>query len=472
MSLTKHPAGSLRELWSIAFPLMISSLSVLTMMFIDRYMLAQYSTVAHNAAVNATTFGWSFIYGWMVLGGITEVFVAQYNGAKEHKKIGEPVWQMIWLSIASIIFFLPMALWGSQLMYDNVLPESAIAQNYFKWMMYFGPSYPCYGALCGFFVGRGKTASITVLAVAANFLNAGLDYILIFGIEGWIPSYGPTGAAIATSGSAVFQTIVLLGLFLSRKNRESFGTGIYVFKPAALGQCIKIGLPGAVFVGVEILGFASYYAMMTSVGELYITVAGICQNVVILLYFFSEGVSKAATTVAGNLIGSRQSVLIPKVFIAGCKMHLAFVLAMIVLFYVFAQDLSRGFLPYFSEERLAVILPTLTFGLFCMIVHMFFEGIRLLLAGLLTAAGRTFFLLYAGSLSVWVFFVLPVYLVIVRGHGPIEAASVLCIFYSVAASLLYFWRFRREPWVDISLVATPSEWIATDEPSLIDSKGT
>src|ERR1700733_10256390 len=96
MALTKYPSGSFRELVSIAFPLMLSSFSVLTMVFADRWLLAHYSMEAHNAAVTATTTGWAFIFGWIVLGNITEVFVAQYNGAGLSKRLGEPVWQMLW----------------------------------------------------------------------------------------------------------------------------------------------------------------------------------------------------------------------------------------------------------------------------------------------------------------------------------------------------------------------------------------
>ncbi len=101
MTLTRHEPGSLRELWSISLPLMVSALSVMTMVFVDRLMVAHYSTVALNAVVNASTFGWAFVFAWMVLASISEVFVAQYNGAGAKEKIGESVWQMIWLSLLS-----------------------------------------------------------------------------------------------------------------------------------------------------------------------------------------------------------------------------------------------------------------------------------------------------------------------------------------------------------------------------------
>jgi len=110
MSLTQHTPGSLRELWTISFPLMISLLAMTLMLFVDRWFLAHYSQEAFNAAVIATTLGWTFVISSMVLTSIAEVFVAQYNGAGFYHRLAEPVWQMIWLSLGLIFLFVPLAL--------------------------------------------------------------------------------------------------------------------------------------------------------------------------------------------------------------------------------------------------------------------------------------------------------------------------------------------------------------------------
>lgn len=450
MTLTRYPPASFPELWSLAFPLMISSLSVMLMVFVDRILLAHYSTEAMNAAVNASTFGWAMMASWMVLAGISEVFVAQYNGAGFREKIGEPVWQMIWVSLLSIAFFIPMAIWGGKLFYYDAIPEHQIAREYFKWMMFFGPAYPFYSALCGFFVGRGKTVLITVLAICANFVNGLLDWLLIFGWKDIIPSLGPTGAAIATSGSLIFQVAVLFYFFLKKKNRTDFGTGRYAIHLPALSQCLKIGFPGALFVGLEIFGFAVYFWLMTKVGESYITIAGICQSVVILFYFFADGVNKAATAVAGNLLGSKRTDLMNNVFSAGLKMHVLFFFFLLCLFYFFSDDLVMQFLPDASEEKIANINNSLSLGLLCMVFYMFFEGVRLLLIGILTAAGDTLFLSIAGILTVWLLFVLPVYLIIVVGHAPEIVGPLLCIFYSAVASGIYFRRYLSDKWLTVA----------------------
>ena len=191
-------------------------------------------------------------------------------------------------------------------------------------MMMFGPSYALFTALCGFFIGQGKIALITTIAIAANIVNASLDYLLIFGVEGLIAPMGVKGAAIATSGSSIFEGLVLFLIFLRKDNREKYGTGTYAFCSTLFWQCFRIGFPGAVFVTIEILGWAAYYAMMDYVSERHITIVGIAQSIVLLLFFFAEGVNKASSAIAGNLIGAKRQFFVAKMIRAGFIIHFIF----------------------------------------------------------------------------------------------------------------------------------------------------
>lgn len=447
MALTKYKEGSLRELWALSFPLMLSSFSVLMMVFSDRWLLAHFSISAHNAAVSAMTFAWGFVCGWMSLAGISEVFVAQYHGAGLRHRMGEPVWQMIWLSVASWLFFLPLSYWGAELFFGSGI-QSAEERDYFSIMVLFGPFYVFYGALCGFFVGQGKTSLITWLAVVANLFNILLDWILIFGIEGYIPSLGVKGAAIATSAATLFQGLVLACVFLNAKNRQLCGTFSWPPSVKAMKECIKTGLPFSLFIVAELLAFGCYYLIMKEKGPIYITVAGICQTIFILVFFFAEGLNKATTVLVGNMIGAGHSFLIPKVIKSGFLLNLFFLIG-VMSFFVFGQSLIVDQLlpladPFFVE---AIQMP-LHISLLFFAIYLFFEGLRLLFGGVLTASGDTFFLLMAGTSLVWLFMLLPVYFFIGKGTAPVEVGALICMCYSAVACLVYFGRIihnQRQP---------------------------
>lgn len=453
MALTKHKEGSVREMWSIAFPLMISSLSVMAMLFVDRLLLAHYSTAALNAATNATTLGWAFLLGWMIMAGIAEVFVAQFNGAGRIEKLGQPVWQMIWLSCLSVFCFFPLAIWGGELIYGSS-PEMHMARTYFSWMMAFGPSAPLYGALCSFFIGQGKTRIITLLAIAANGVNVLLDVVLIFGIEGVIPSMGVTGAAIATSGCLIFQAAVLAYFFLQKANRTAYGTDNWKWEPTLFWQCVRIGLPGALFDCIEILGWATFYYMMTIAGEKYITIAGICQSITILFFFFAEGIRKAVSTISGNLIGAKRLSLVSQVILSGIKLHVIFFILLVLTLITFAHELLEQFLPHAQPELIETLREPMVASLIGVSIYLLFEGLRMLFAGVLTASGDTLFLLIAGSVSVWLLLITPTYFIIVQGQAPIVVATYLWVFYSLSACILYCGRFLNGKWREISILST------------------
>ncbi len=450
MGLTKFKEGSIRELWSISFPLMMSELSIMLMLFVDRLLLAKYSQEAFNAAVSASTLGWAFVFGWLILTNISEVFVAQNNGAKRYDKIGSPVWQMIWLSLASLLFFVPLCLWGGDLFY-GLSDSYSLQKKYLHWMLIFGPSFPLYGALTGFFVGRGKVLVITWLSIIANVINASLDVLLIFGVEGWIPPLGVTGAAIATSGSQIFQALVLAAIFLAPANRTRFNTWNYKFNWDLFKKCIRIGGPMALFGTFEILGWAVYYLIMTWAGTSYITIAGICQSLVILFFFFGEGVGKGVSTIAGNFIGAKKSDSIYKTVRSGFKLHLLFFTLLLIGFYFFADDLAAQFVNVPEESLSPQFLRSLQVCVYFVLLYLLFEWLRLLYMGVLTAAGDTFFLLIAGATSIWLFLVVPVYVGVIHFHLSIEIAQLITAGYGLLACLLYYWRLHTEKWKAINI---------------------
>lgn len=452
MALTKHKEGSFRELWAISLPLMITAFSTVLMIFVDRLFLAHYSLEAHNAVVNASTMAWVFVYSSMAIAGMAEVFVSQYNGAKRNHDVARPVWQMIWYSLMTTAFFIPLGIWGSHAIYHDTTFED-MATQYFSWMVCFGPIFTLYSALAAFYIGRGKTALVTYLSLFANLINALLDYAMIFGIEGVFPKMGVLGAAIATCIGQLIQASILLLLFLRPSNRKTFGTSFWRLDIPLFRRCLRIGVPPAVFYSIETFGWAIFYEMMASLGGAHITVSGICNSMFILLSFFADGLSKGASVVAGNCLGARCPNLINNTLIAGGRFHLIFFCVMAITLLGFPDAILSLF---FSDSINSTFTPELTSslktGLLFLMFYMFFEGIRWLISGLLTAAGDTMFILIAGSVLVWVCLVFPVYLFVVKMHGTVETAWLIAVVYSILGLATYAWRFFQGAWKKIDLL--------------------
>ncbi|MFA6118936.1 MAG: MATE family efflux transporter [Parachlamydiales bacterium] len=459
-ALTKFPEGSMRELWSISLPLMISSLASLLMLFVDRCFLARYSLDALNASVNGGTLAWAFLGGMGMLTVMSEVFVAQYNGAEMHKKIGVPVWQMIWVSIFSALIFIPIGLWFGSLFFQKTAYLS-MQIDYFKYLMLFGPFYCISTALAGFFIGRGRTRILIYLGIFSNVINVIFDWIMIFGIKGIFPEMGIKGAAIATGIGTIFQTVILAYIFLKKVNRESFGSDKWHFNFDVFKKCLKVGSPPAIFYTLEIFGWALFFVMMTQMSEVHITISSICQSIVLLLSFFFDGMTRGVSALAGNFIGSKRIELIHSLLKSSLKLLVVFIV-LVSVFLIFDPKLIVDFLIPGNMEKHVFLWQNidghsfyyiLKTCLVCVFIYTFFEGIRWIFAGLLTSAGDTMFLLIAGSLSVWCFLILPVYLIVVKLSLSVQYAWILASLYAIFLSLIYWLRFRNGKWKEIQLIA-------------------
>ncbi|MES2273591.1 MAG: MATE family efflux transporter [Chlamydiota bacterium] len=456
-TLTHYPEGSIRELWTVSLPLMISTFASLFMIFTDRIFLARYSIGALNASVNAGTLAWALMAGIGMITAMSEVFVAQYNGAKRYSRLGVPIWQMVWFALFSSLFFLPMSIWGAPLLFSGDLYGN-LEIEYFRWLMVFGPSYALMTAFAGFFIGRGKTRVMIWLAIIANVINISLDWVLIFGIPGWIPEMGIRGAAIATCFGYLFESAALGYLFLSKENREKFGTGNWRLDWKEMKKCCRVGFPQGIFCTLEVFGWAVFYWMMTELGEKHITISSICQSFTILLSFFCDGLSRGAAAVAGNLIGAQRRESLNKVLRSGFFLVLLFSAATSLIFVVDPIDTVRIlFFEHFNSPASSGFDPSFQASLkICMVfafVYVLFEGLRWVFSGLLIAAGDTFFLLTIGSLSVWIFLLAPVYFIVVRNNLDIEYAWGLTVVYSVLFFAVYWIRFKQGAWQKINLVS-------------------
>lgn len=447
--LTRHPEGSIRELWKISLPLMISTLASLFMIFTDRIFLAHYSIEALNASVTSGTFAWALMAGAGMITCMSEVFVAQYNGARHYKRLGLPVWQMVWFALFSILFFFPMAIWGAPLIFGEDRYAN-LEIGYFRLLMFFSPAYALLMAFSGFFIGRGKTKVMIWLAILANLINITLDRILIFGIPGIVPEMGIEGAAIATCFGYLFESAVLGYLFLKKENREHFGAANWKFNSKEMKKCLRVGCPQGVFYALEVFGWAMFYWMMTDLGEKHITLSSICQTFTILLSFFADGLSRGSAAVAGNLIGSKRQHLVPKVLKSGFILVCLFSVATSAIFMFDPVDTVK---VLFIHDLDPAFQSSMNICMIFAFAYIFFEGLRWLFSGLLIAAGDTLFLLLAGSVSVWVFLLAPVYWIVVKQNLPIEYAWGLTVIYAAIFFAVYWLRFKSGSWQKIDLIA-------------------
>lgn len=448
--LTQYQEGSLRELWTLSLPLIFSFLSSNLMIFIDRLILARYSTQALNAAAAAGIVWGVFQLGTIATASIAESFVGQYNGSKKYSLVGRPVWQMIWFSLMTCLLFIPLAFFTGKWFlpsyhyHDLTLP-------YYQWILFLGFFFPLTASISSFFIGIGKVRLVFWVSIFSNILNIILDYLLIFGVEGWIPSMATKGAAIATGISEGIHALILFIIFLSRNHRQTYHTYKWGFKKSLFWRCLKTGAPSSAGHMIEMIAWSIATYMLASLGEIYLSIGVIGQTIYLFFAFGMEGLQKGLIATTSNFIGAGKWDLVTKSWTSGLKILTIISLLISFCLIIYPDPLIELFLTHHHVQISNILTSYLRWTFFWVWVYFFFDGIVWLTAGALIAAGDTFFIMWMNALSSWLFALLPIYIFIFKLQIAPMYYWMLIVIYGGANMIFFIARFKQKKWKNLSL---------------------
>lgn len=428
----------IRQLFLLCLPLMATELSSALMIFLDRVFLAQYDTQAMVAATTAANIFFIFQIGSVSIAMVGEVFVGQYNGAKQYKQLGSPVWQMIWFSLLFGCAMIPIGIWGGQYIFTTPIAEHAIP--YFTWIMIFGPLFPLCASLSTFYLGRGDFKTLFIAFFIGNLANVPLSYLFIFGIEGIVQGHGTQGAAISTGVANIIIFSILLKDFIKPAYRKMYGTHQWMFSKVLFQKSIKIGLPNALGHLSATTAWALNLIFLSKLSFEHVTLASIALSIWMLSYFVTDCLQKSTTAVAANYIGANHREKLPEILKAGLKIFAIFMIILAIPLMVLPKLWISLFLPENTQNSVNLI-NLVQSSLLWLWIAIFFDGMVWVVDGILTAIGDTKFIFYMNAIGTWIFFLLPVYLFVYVNEGaPILTIQISTIF-CCTLFICYYLRF-------------------------------
>ena len=447
--LTNHPVGSLRELWKISYPLMLSLFCCGIMIFTDRFFLAQLSFEAFCAASEASTFFMTFEFSATAFVCVAEMLTAKAYGAQKFDKVASPIWVMIWFSLLSSLFFFPLAFFGSDLLFNSATYKAPTVE-FFSYLCYFGPLFVLNTALLSFWIGRGKTIFVTVTTIGCSLLNMVLDPVLIFGTFGF-PSLGVAGAGLATGLSQLILSGVLFVAFFSKENRTKFSTINYRFDRELFKEAVNLGLFQAISLFVQYSAWSFFFRVMGQTSQEHLFISGFSQTILYLFGFAIEAVSKAAAAIVSNLIGARRYDLIKSVYRAGIRLHC--ILGVLVGIFLFLTPDSMWRMFFSGDTAIPDhMFQTLKLSMVWIWLIFFGEALLFLWSGILMAFGDSKFLFVVSSISVWVLGIFPAYIAATVYHQPAHMICAIASLYYLGAGLFFYFRVKQrlqdqfQPW--------------------------
>jgi multidrug resistance protein, MATE family len=246
---------------------------------------------------------------------------------------------------------------------------------------------------------------IAAAVVSANAVNAGLDWLLLYGHR-WsvaghavaVPAYGVVGAAASTAlarlylaafvGAAVYWVDRRHGYGLRRASRA--------LEWSRLRRLVALGAPVGAQIFVEISIFAVVTALIGTMGPASLAGHEIALNCVALTFMVPFAISAAATVRVGQAVGRGSASEAAAAGWTAIGFGATFMLAMSLLLVSVPQRIAGGFTR--DPAVIAATVPLLLVGA----AFQFFDGLQITATGALRGAGNTHAGLYVQLVGYWV----------------------------------------------------------------------
>ncbi len=275
---------------------------------------------------------------------------------------------------------------------------------------------------------------IAAAVITANAVNAGLDWLLLFGHR-WnvgghsvrIAAYGVTGAAVSTALARVYLA-AFVGLavwWVDRKHGYGLKAGVVartgILDGARLRRLIRLGAPVGGQIFVEISIFAGVTALIGVMGPVPLAGHEIALNCVSTTFMVPFAISAATGVRVGQAVGRGAPAEVAAAGWTGILLGAGFMLCMSALLVSVPGRIAGGFTH--DPVVIAAAVPLLLVGA----AFQFFDGVQVTATGALRGVGNTHAGLVVQLIGYWVIG-LPIgwWLGFGRKMGPVGLWIGLC----------------------------------------------
>ena len=378
--------GELSSIVSLAAPIVVTQLGTMMMGMVDMWMVGRVGT----SALAAVALGDTWAFGMLILGqGLIQgmdPLVTQAHGAKDAKALGRSLQRGLLLGLVLIpVLTLSWQLGGAALVALGQDPGlSSVAESYIQAQLFSVPAILGFLVLRQYLQGRGFVRPALWTVLIANLFNVVFNELFIFGGLG-IPALGVEGAGYAT-GASRWLMLLLLIAFMMRGRYLAEGWVPWSrrsFSLRAMGTLLLLGLPIAIHFGVEVWTFQAATLMAGRIGEIELAAHIVVLKIISFTFMFPWGISGAATTRVGNLLGegdvSRARKAARAAIALGALVMTGAGITILVL---------GGRLPAIFSSDVAVLASAISL-LPIAAGFQIFDGVQAVAAGVLRGAGKT-----------------------------------------------------------------------------------
>ena len=231
--------------------------------------------------------------------------ISQYIGAGKLDEVGTLPMQAILINIGLSILVLGGTYFFTGDIFKLLKADGQILEysiSYYNIRVWGFPFTLAIFAVFGIFRGLQNTFWPMIVSAIGALLNIGLDFLFVYGVEGYVPAMHIEGAALASLISQIVMAIIAF-LLLIYKTDISLKIGkVWHSKIPKL-----IGMSGNLFLRALSLNVALLMAVRsaTDLGPQYIAAHAIAINIWLFTAFFIDGYASAGNIYGGRLYGAK-----------------------------------------------------------------------------------------------------------------------------------------------------------------------
>ncbi len=432
-AVLEAPPSPRREVFQLAWPLILSNISVPLLGMVDTAVVGHLPAPHHLGAValGAATFAAAYlVFASVRMGttGLTAQAVGAGDGAEARACLVRPLALALVMGVV-LILASPLL---TRLAVAGFAPSEAVAgglATYIAWRIAGAPAALAKFVLLGWLIGNHDTKSQLVILVFTNALNAALSILFVLGF-GW----GVTGVALGTA-IAEWCGLVLGLALVARRWRLLPGRfdAATLWSRAPFVRLFRVNgdlIVRTLFLEATFLGFAAFSARQ---GEVLLAANAVLNNLLMLQAYALDGFAFAAEALVGRAVGRRDPRALDRSLEAAAWWSAGFAVV-IALGYATAGFVAIRILTGIAEVRAAADV-FLAYAALVPLVGVW----AYLFDGLFSGATQTRELRNGSALASLVFFATAWPLIQLLGNHGLWLGFLAFL---VTRSLWFAWRWR------------------------------
>ena len=335
---------SYRNIWRVAYPILISLVMEQMIGLTDTAFLGRVGEVELGASAIAIVY---YMVLFMIGFGFSlgaQIIIGRRNGEGNFSETGKIFWNGLYFVLGLAGALIVLSELFSPTLMKLMVSSTAIyeaALSYVRWRLP-GMAFAFITAMFrAFYVGTTQTKTLTLNSVVMVASNIIFNWILIFGKFG-LPALGITGAAIGSSLAELVSLIFFVVYTVRKCDKKKYGLDKAAgFDAAELKSMMPVCSWTMIQNTISISTWFIFFLYIEHLGERALAISNITRSVSGLIWVVLQAFSATCSTLVSNIIGEGHPEKVMSLVKRILKLSYCLVSIMIIVFCLFPEAIAR-----------------------------------------------------------------------------------------------------------------------------------